>query len=160
MRSVFASDVGVDEAPIATKDGGFVWFAVTKVEPAHERSFDEAKPQVEAQWRAEQVDKALAAKAADLVKQFAPARAWPTSRRASAPRRSPPRDIRRDEQGGLPERSSPRSSASRADGAGSAATPDGRTVFKITADKTPPVEAPTRGQGDGRSSSTGDAAKA
>jgi len=27
-----------------------------------------------------------------------------------------------------------------ADGAGSAATPDGRTVFKITADKTPPVD--------------------
>ncbi len=58
LRSVFASDVGLDEAPIATKDGGFVWFAVNKVEPSHERSFDEAKPQVEAQWRAEQVDKA------------------------------------------------------------------------------------------------------
>ena len=27
-----------------------------------------------------------------------------------------------------------------ADGAGSAATPDGRIVFKITADKTPPVD--------------------
>ena len=71
LKAAFASDVGLDEAPIQTKDRGFVWFAVTKVEPSHERAFEEAKPQVEAQWRAEQVDKALAAKADDLVKESA-----------------------------------------------------------------------------------------
>ena len=70
LRAAFASDVGLDEAPIPTKDRGYVWFDVTKVDPSHERSFEEAKPQVEAQWRAEQIDKALAAKADDLVKRI------------------------------------------------------------------------------------------
>ena len=69
IRSAFASDVGLDEAPLDTKDGGFVWFDITKIDPAHDLTFDEAKPEVEKQWRAEQVDKALAGKADDLVKE-------------------------------------------------------------------------------------------
>ena len=28
LRAVFASDVGVDDQPVATKDRGFVWFEV------------------------------------------------------------------------------------------------------------------------------------
>ena len=70
LRAAFASDVGLDEAPINTKDGGFVWFDITKVDPAHDLTFEEAKPEVEKQWRAEEVDKALAGKADDLVKQI------------------------------------------------------------------------------------------
>ena len=70
MRAAFASDVGLDEAALNTKDGGFVWFDVTKIDPAHDLTFEEAKPEVEKQWRAEEVDKALAGKADDLVKQI------------------------------------------------------------------------------------------
>ena len=70
LRAVFASDVGVDDAALNTKDRGFVWFDVTKVDPAHDRTFDEVKDKVEKQWRAEEVAKALTAKAADLVKQL------------------------------------------------------------------------------------------
>ena len=70
IRSAFASDVGLDEAPLETKDGGFVWFDITKIDPAHDLTFEEAKPEVEKQWRAEQVDKALAGKADDLVKEI------------------------------------------------------------------------------------------
>ena len=51
LRAAFASDVGVDEAPIDTKDGGFVWFDITKVDPAHDLTFEEAKGEVEKQWR-------------------------------------------------------------------------------------------------------------
>ena len=32
LPAVFASDVGVDDEPLATKDGGYVWFSVTKVD--------------------------------------------------------------------------------------------------------------------------------
>ena len=68
LRAVFASDIGVDDAPISTKDRGYVWFDVTKVDPARAKSFDEVKDAVEKAWREEQVTKALSAKAADLVK--------------------------------------------------------------------------------------------
>jgi peptidyl-prolyl cis-trans isomerase D len=140
LRSAFASDVGLDEAPISTKDQGFVWFAVDKVEPSHERTFEEARPQVEAQWRAEQVDKALSGKASDLVKQMRDgASAADVAKSVGAPVRAVA-DIRRDDKT-LPEAVVAAIFREPADGVGSAATPDGRTVFKITADKTPPVEA-------------------
>src|SRR5580693_8110744 len=69
LRAAFASDVGLDESALNTKDGGFIWFEISKIDPAHDLTFEEAKPEVEKQWRAEEVDKALAGKAEDLVKQ-------------------------------------------------------------------------------------------
>ena len=56
--------------PLDTKDHGFLWFDVAKVDPARDRPFDEVKDAVEKQWRADEVSKALSAKAADLVKQI------------------------------------------------------------------------------------------
>ncbi len=141
LRAAFASDVGLDEAAIPTKDRGYVWFDVTKVDPSHERSFEEAKPQVEAQWRAEQIDKALAAKAADLVKQLRDGASFADVAKSVGAVAKPVADIRRDEKTSLPESVAAAIFREPADGVGSAATADGRTVFKIAADKTPPVEA-------------------
>ncbi len=141
LRSAFASDVGLDEAPIPTKDRGYVWFDVTKVDPSHERSFEEAKPRVEAQWRAEQIDKALAAKADDLVKRLRDGASFADVAKSVGASAKPVADIRRDEKTSLPEFVVAAIFREPADGVGSAATADGRTVFKITADKTPPVEA-------------------
>ncbi|RBP03095.1 peptidyl-prolyl cis-trans isomerase D [Roseiarcus fermentans] len=141
LKAVFASDVGLDEAPLPTRDRGFVWFAVSKVEPSHERSFAEAKPQVEAQWRAEQVDKALASKADDLVKDLrSGASVADVAKSVGAPVRSVT-DIRRGDKASLPESVVAAIFREPADGVGSAAVPGGRAVFKITADKTPPVAA-------------------
>ncbi len=141
LRAAFASDVGLDEAAIPTKDRGYVWFDVTKVDPSHERSFEEAKPQVEAQWRAEQIDKALAAKAADLVKQLRDGASFADVAKSVGAVAKPVADIRRDEKTSLPESVAAAIFREPADGVGSAATADARTVFKIAADKTPPVEA-------------------
>ena len=137
---MFASDVGLDEAPLQTPDNGYVWFAVTKIEPAHDRTFEEAKPQVEAQWRAEQVDKALAAKADDLVKQIRSGASVASVAKSAGAEAKSAADIHRDEKAGLPESVVAAIFREPADGSGSAATPDGRTVFKITADRTPPVD--------------------
>ena len=49
-------------------------------------------------------------------------------------------DVHRAEQASLPESVVAAIFRQPADGAGSAATPDGRVVFKITADRTPPVD--------------------
>ncbi len=140
LRAAFASDVGLDEAPLQTKDNGFVWFAVTKIEPSHERSFEEAKPEVEAQWRADEVDKALAAKAADLVKQLRAGASVAEGAKSVGAEPKSANDIHRDEKSGLPESVVAAIFREPSDGSGSATTPDGRAVFKITADKTPPVD--------------------
>jgi peptidyl-prolyl cis-trans isomerase D len=139
LKAVFASDVGLDEAPLQTKDGGYVWFAVTKIEPSHDRTFEEAKPAVEAQWRAEQVDKALAAKADDLVKELKTGASVADAAKSVGASVKSVADIRRDEKTSLPAPVVAAIFREPADGVGSAATADGRTVFKITSDKTPPI---------------------
>ena len=140
LRTAFASDVGLDEAPLQTPDNGYVWFAVTKIEPSHDRSFEEARPEVEAQWRAEQIDKALAAKADDLVKQIRAGASVASVAKSAGAEAKSAADIHRDDKTGLPELVVAAIFREPADGSGSAATPDGRTVFKITADRTPAVD--------------------
>ena len=140
IRSAFASDVGLDEAPLDTKDGGFVWFDITKIDPAHDLTFDEAKPEVEKQWRAEQVDKALAGKADDLVKEVKAGGNIAAVAKSAGAEVKTATDVHRAEQSGLPEPVVAAIFREPADGEGSAATPDGRVVFKITADRTPTVD--------------------
>ncbi len=70
VRAVFASDIGVDNETIATKDNGYVWFEVQKVDPSRQLAFDEVKDRVAAAWRADALDRKLADKAAELVKKL------------------------------------------------------------------------------------------
>jgi peptidyl-prolyl cis-trans isomerase D len=140
LRAAFASDVGLDEAALNMKDGGFIWFEIAKIDPAHDLTFDEAKPEVEKQWRAEEVDKALAGKADDLVKQMSAGGNIAGAAKAVGSEVKTATDVHRAEQGSLPESVVAALFRQPADGAGSAATPDGRVVFKITADRTPPVD--------------------
>ncbi|MCX7899745.1 MAG: peptidylprolyl isomerase, partial [Methylocystis sp.] len=43
LKAAFASDVGVDNDTVATRDGGYVWFEVNGVEKARQKTFDEVK---------------------------------------------------------------------------------------------------------------------
>jgi len=139
LRAIFASDVGLDEAALQTKDGGFIWFAVTKIDPAHDRTFEEAKAEVEKQWRAEQVDKALAAKAGDLVKQIAAGGSIAEGAKSAGSQARTLTDLHRDDKS-APESLVAAIFREPADGVGSAAVPDGRAIFKVTADHTPNVD--------------------
>jgi peptidyl-prolyl cis-trans isomerase D len=140
LRAAFASDVGLDEAPLNTKDGGYVWYEIAKVDPAHDLTFEEAKPEVEKQQRAEEIDKALAAKADDLVKQISAGGNIADVAKGAGAEVKTATEVHRAEQASLPESVVAAIFRQPADGAGSAATPDGRVVFKITADRTPPVD--------------------
>ena len=140
LRAAFASDVGLDEAALDTKDGGFIWYEIAKVDPAHDLTFEEAKPEVEKQWRAEEVDKALAGKADDLVKQISAGGKIADVAKSAGAEVKTATDVHRAEQTALPESVVAAIFRQTPDGAGSAATPDGRVVFKIIADRTPPVD--------------------
>jgi peptidyl-prolyl cis-trans isomerase D len=70
LKAAFASDIGVDNDTVNTPDGGYVWFEVAGIEPAHERKLDEIKPDVEAAWRNDETQRVLADKATAMVKEL------------------------------------------------------------------------------------------
>lgn len=67
VKAAFASDIGVDNDTVATRDGGYVWFEVNAIEPARQKTFEEVKDAVADAMRAEAAQKALAAKAEEIV---------------------------------------------------------------------------------------------
>jgi peptidyl-prolyl cis-trans isomerase D len=140
LASAYASDVGVDDAPLQTSNRGWLWFDVLKVDPARDRTFDEVKAEVEKQWRAEAVSKALSAKADDMVKQIEGGAALATLAQAAGLETKSAADLHRSGATELAPSLVNSVFTVPAGGAGSAATPDGRVVFKVTADATPPTK--------------------
>jgi peptidyl-prolyl cis-trans isomerase D len=69
VSQAFASDVGVDNDPIAF-DGGYVWYDVLSITPSRERSLDEVKDQVEAKWSEDQIASRLRTKASEMVQKL------------------------------------------------------------------------------------------
>ena len=128
--------------PLTIPGGGFVWFEVTKVDPSRDRSLDEVKDQVVKQWQDDQVAKALSAKAADMVQKLnggATLASLADAEKLEA--NSATVSHRRGAAGGLDEAVVAAAFNAPPTGAGSAATPQGRVIFKISADSTPPFDA-------------------
>jgi len=140
LAAAYASDVGVDDAPLQTNNRGWLWFDVMKVDPARDRTFDEVKDQVETQWRAEAAAKALSAKADDMVKQLEGGATLESLAQGAGLEAKSAADLRRGGGAGLAPSVVNAVFTVPAGGAGSAAAPDGRVVFKVTADATPPTK--------------------
>ncbi|MGB6177167.1 MAG: SurA N-terminal domain-containing protein [Methylocella sp.] len=70
LKAAFASDIGVDNDTLRVKGGGYQWFEVAKIDKAREKTFDEAKAEVEKAWREDKEGKLLSAKTAELVKKL------------------------------------------------------------------------------------------
>jgi peptidyl-prolyl cis-trans isomerase D len=66
VNAAFATDVGVDNEPVEA-DGGYVWYNVTGITPAHDRTLDEVKSQVQERWRNDEIAARLKTKAGELV---------------------------------------------------------------------------------------------
>ena len=141
LRAVFASDVGVDDPPLATA-GSRLRLVRSDQGRAGARplGFDEVKDRVAAQWREDQIAKALAAKAADMAQKV---NAGATLASLAEPDKLEVKtasDVHRRGGGGSNEAVVAALFNTSSSGAGSAATPEGRVVFKVTADSTPPVD--------------------
>jgi peptidyl-prolyl cis-trans isomerase D len=67
VASAFATEIGVDNAPLQLPGGGYLWYDVLAITPSRERSLEEVKAEVEARWRDEQIAERLSAKAAEMV---------------------------------------------------------------------------------------------
>jgi peptidyl-prolyl cis-trans isomerase D len=70
LKAAFASDIGVDNDTLRVQGGGYQWFEVAKIDKAREKTFDEAKAEVEKAWREDKAGKLLSAKTAEFVKKL------------------------------------------------------------------------------------------
>ncbi len=70
VTAAFSSDVGADNEPLRTRSGGYVWYEVTGVEPARDKSLDEVRGEVAAQWRSEQISRQLGERARAIVERL------------------------------------------------------------------------------------------
>jgi len=66
VGNIYASDVGVENEPLQS-GGGYIWFDVTGVKPARDRTLDEVKAKVEEDWRNEQIAQRLKTKATEMA---------------------------------------------------------------------------------------------
>lgn len=67
LRSAFETDIGADNEPLRLADGGYLWYDVTNVESARDRTLDEVRADVTAQWRTDEIARRLSDKAQELV---------------------------------------------------------------------------------------------
>jgi peptidyl-prolyl cis-trans isomerase D len=70
LKAAFASDIGVDNDTLRLASGGYQWFEVSKIDRARDKTFGEARTEVEKAWREEEEGKRLTAKTAELVKKL------------------------------------------------------------------------------------------
>jgi peptidyl-prolyl cis-trans isomerase D len=70
VNEVFKSEVGVEPLPLTLDNGGYVWFELNDVIPARDRTLEEVKDKVAADWTTEQRHQALAKKAEALVAEI------------------------------------------------------------------------------------------
>ena len=67
VEGIFSADVGMENDPLQTEDGGLIWYDLVAVTPSRDRTLDEVKDKVEARWHDEQVVSRLNAKASEMV---------------------------------------------------------------------------------------------
>jgi peptidyl-prolyl cis-trans isomerase D len=61
LAAAFDTDEGVEADPISLGSDGFVWFEVAGITPERQKTFDEVKDAVKADWLVEETSKATAA---------------------------------------------------------------------------------------------------
>ena len=69
IRGAFESDVGVENPGLALGSSGYVFYEVEAITPARDRTLDEVRDRVVADWTAEETASRLTAKAAELEKR-------------------------------------------------------------------------------------------
>ncbi|MGY2049189.1 SurA N-terminal domain-containing protein [Methylobacterium sp. JK268] len=70
LPAIFRADMGADSEALRTRSGGYVWYDVTRIDPAHDRPLDEVRDQVVSQWTAEEVENRLATKAREAAERL------------------------------------------------------------------------------------------
>jgi peptidyl-prolyl cis-trans isomerase D len=142
VNAAYASDVGVDNDPLDA-DGGYVWYSVTDIAKAHDRTLDEVKAQVAQRWRDDEIASRLKAKAEDILGKLKGGEAFDAVAAADKLKLETAADIKR---GGSSGAIAPRmteaifQTAKDAYGDSVGNTPTQWVVFRVTDIKTPKLD--------------------
>lgn len=67
LAAAFRSVVGVETDPLSIGNAGYVWFELRDVQPERDRTFEEARADVLARWRSDEIRRRLQAKSDEAV---------------------------------------------------------------------------------------------
>lgn len=70
LQQAFDSDIGLDVPALNIGSNGFVWFEVLDITPERDRTLDEVKDRVVADWKMSETDRLLSEKANELLAQL------------------------------------------------------------------------------------------
>ncbi|TGU19129.1 peptidyl-prolyl cis-trans isomerase, partial [Mesorhizobium sp. M4B.F.Ca.ET.150.01.1.1] len=70
IKSVFAAEPNTENEGLTTTDNGFVFYEVQSITPARDRTLDEVRKKVAADWSEAETNKRLDAKAEELEKRL------------------------------------------------------------------------------------------
>jgi peptidyl-prolyl cis-trans isomerase D len=141
VKAAFASDVGVDNEPISTRDGGTIWFEVAGIDPAHQQSFEEVRPAVTAAWIENEQSRKIAAKADEIVKKLASGTAFATVAAENHLTIKHDDAVKRSGGGGLSQSEVAQIFDQKVGGSSSASDAGGgRMIFKVIDAKVPPID--------------------
>ncbi|WP_332060397.1 peptidylprolyl isomerase [Bartonella sp. CB74] len=70
LNSIYQSNEGTDLDPLSFQEGGYLWYKVDTIIPARDKTLEEAKQEVLAQWKNEEIQRLLDEKAKDVLKQL------------------------------------------------------------------------------------------
>jgi peptidyl-prolyl cis-trans isomerase D len=70
IRAVFDAETGIENEGLTTANNGYLFYEVSAITPARDRELDEVREKVVADWTAEETNKRLQAKAAELEKRL------------------------------------------------------------------------------------------
>lgn len=70
IRGAFESAIDIENPPLGLGTGGFVWYELKGITEARDRTLDEVRDRVIADWKKQQVEERLGAKAAELQKKL------------------------------------------------------------------------------------------
>lgn len=140
LRAIYASDIGVDNDLLTTRDNGYIWFEITGIDPARERTLDEVRPQVIAAWRSDETARVLQEKAAELVKRIEAGESFEDVAKSVGLEPQFDQEARRLSASKLPAPAVTRVFSVRVGAVGSVASGNERIVFKVNDALVPPFD--------------------
>ncbi|RDI56717.1 SurA N-terminal domain-containing protein [Microvirga subterranea] len=145
VKAAFASDIGADNEALRS-NGGYIWYDVTGVEPAREKTLAEVRDQVSAQWRDDQIAQKLSEKARGLTERLQKGEAIEAvAQESGAPVKTASDLARNAAKDDLTAEAVARVFAVPVGQAANAANgTDSRAVFKVTGATVPPLVTTTQ----------------
>lgn len=140
LRAVYASDIGVDNDLLTTRDNGYIWFEITGIDPARDRTLDEVRPQAIAAWRSDETARVLQEKAAELVKRIEAGEAFEAVAKSVGLEPQVDQEVRRLTASKLPAPAVTRAFSVGVGAVGTVASGNERIVFKVNDALVPPFD--------------------